>query len=138
MLAKSYGIPLDKDFEGLLSADEKREDDFLIFDDSVKRVPILPDEYFEKVEQHLRPSKNATIQQRYDIAVKLLVRECSRQTVRAKAGIDVKQRTGAFYLFLQTKEMANVYANFGHESILFMNSGFCVNTDAFPITIISV
>ena len=127
-----------KSFEGLLVGDEKCENDFLISDDSAQEVPILPDDFFEKVETHLRPSKNATAQQRYDIAIKILVRECARQNVRARAGIEVGQRTGAFYLFLQTKEMAEMYAHFGHESILFMDSGFRVNRNAFPITFISI
>ena len=138
LLAKSYGIPLDKSFEGLLAGVEKSGNDFLFSDDSMQNVPILPDDFFDKVEPHLRPKKNATAQQRYDMAVKLLVRDSARQTVRAKANIDVSQRTGAFYLFLQTKMMANLYANFGHDSILFMDSGYRVNRNAFPITFVSI
>ena len=90
------------------------------------------------MEEHLRPSKDSTAQQRYDSAVKLLIRECARKNTRARDRIQPVQRTGSFFLFIQTKEMANFYKYFGHRSIIFMDSGFRVNRNAFPITFISV
>ena len=101
-------------------------------------LPELSDAYFEGIDEHLRPRTDATAQQRYDIAIKLLVRECATQNIRLKAKIRQGQRTGAFYLFLQTKEMEDLYRYFGHESIIFMDSGYRVNRNAFPITFVSV
>ena len=96
---------------------------------------MLSNKYFENVESHLRPGKDATAQQKYDTAVKLLIRDCAKQNVRTRAN---RQRTGSFYLFVQTKEMAELFMRFGHDSILFMDSGFRVNRNAFPITFVSV
>ena len=101
-------------------------------------VPVLPNKYFAKIEPHLRPSKDATVQQRYDLAVKLLIRDCSKPNIWAKANLSPQQRTGSFYLFFKTKQMEDFYKQFGHESIVFMDSGFRVNRSAFPITFISI
>ena len=143
LLAQCYGLSLDQTFEELLLNDENREADFIFSDENSQAVPVLPYEFFENVEEHLCPRKGASAQQRYDqyhIAVKVLIRNCSRQTVRARACIKPgqPQPTGAFYLFLQTKEMTDFYTLFGHESILFMDSGFRVNRNANPITFIIV
>ena len=137
LLADSYGISLDKTFEELLIADNAKTLD-LMNDDAFKGIPDLPDDYFENIEQHLRPSEIASAQQRYDAAVKLLIRDCAQQSIRARAKITPSQQTGAFYLFLQSEGMADLYKHFGHDSILFMDSGYWVNRNAFPITFISV
>ena len=137
LLAESYSITLNKSFEELLLSDESQSADFMRSEDT-NDIPVLPDQYFENVDAHLRPSSTATAQQRYDAAVKLLIRDCSKQHVRARAEIKPGQQTGAFYLFLQTKGMADFYKHFGHNSIIFMDSGFRVNRNAFPITFISV
>ena len=117
ILAKCYGITLNKTFDELMS-DESQVTAFI--SDSSKHLPVLPDAYFEGLSVHLRPSSNATAQQRYDMAVKLLIRDCSKQNVKLRANIQPRQRTGAFYLFLQSKGMADFYKYFGHDSILFM------------------
>ena len=138
LLAESYGITLDKTFEGLLTEEENGAGNLLVAEGTSQNVPVLPTEYFADVEEHLRPSKDSTSKQRYETAVKLLIRQCSQQYVRSKASIKPGQRTGAFYLFLQTKAMSDLYARFGDGAILFMDSGFRVNRNAFPITFISV
>ena len=101
-------------------------------------MPVLPDEYFKDLQLHIRPRKDASAQQRYDTAVKVLIRDCTKQSVRARTSLTEIKRTGSFYLFLQTREMADLYRHFGHQSILFMDSGFRVNRNAFPITFISI
>ena len=122
-------------FEELLVSKEVRDVDFLT---ESHIVPVIPDEYFKDVEEHLRPRNDSTSQQRYDTAVKLLIRDCIKQRKRVKSSIKKGQRTGSFYLFLQTREMVEFYKIFGHNSIIFMDSGFRVNRNAFSITFTSV
>ena len=138
LLSKCYGIQLDKTFEELLVVDDIRISNSFSPDAEPQVVPVLPDEYFGNVEEHLRPSTDSSAQQRYDTAVKLLIRDCARKNIRAKASLKPGQRTGSFFLFIQTNEMATFYKHFGHKSIVFMDSGFRVNRNAFPITFISV
>ena len=133
-----YGIALDKTFEELLLSKENGPHDIMMEDVESQLLPVLPDDYFQNTEEHLRPKNDSTAQQRYDTAVKLLIRDCAKRNVRIRANIKTRQRTGAFYLFLQTKEMADLYRHFGHDSIVFMDSGFRVNRNAFPITFISI
>ena len=69
--------------------------------------------------------------------MKLLIRDAnSKKTKYSK--LSPGQNTGAFYLFIQTKGMADMYRHLGHESIFFIDSGYRVNRCAFPITFISV
>jgi len=135
LLSSFYGIQVAQTFEELLVSKEVRDVDFLT---ESHVVPVIPDEYFKDVEEHLRPRNDSTAQQRYDTAVKLLIRDCIKQRKRVKSSIKKGQRTGSFYLFLQTREMVEFYKIFGHNSIIFMDSGFRVNRNAFPITFISV
>ena len=137
LLSKVYGIALDKSFEELLSSKDKASTQHIL-NESDSYVPVISDAYFANVDEHLRPRKDASAQQRYDIAVKLLIRECAQQNIRIRASVKPSTRTGAFYLFLQTKEMADLYRHFGHESVVFMDSGFRINRNAFPITFVSV
>ena len=137
LLSKVYGVALDKSFEELLSSKTNASSQ-QILNESESFVPVISDTYFANVDEHLRPRKDASAQQRYDIAVKLLIRECAMQNVRMRASVKPSTRTGAFYLFLQTKDMADMYRHFGHESVIFMDSGFRINRNAFPITFVSV
>ena len=115
MLSLCYGIELDKTFEDLLLGDEIRSGDFVLPESYSRRLPVLPDDYFEGIEQQLRPGKDATTQQRYDTAVKLLIRDCAKQNVLTREKLTRVQRTGAFHLFLQTEEMADFYRRFRHK-----------------------
>ena len=96
MLAKEVGVP-----------------DMMLSDADSQVLPVLADGYFDAVEKHLRPKKDSSAQQRYDAAVKLLIRECAKQNVRVKANIKTRKCPGAFYLFLQTEEMADLYNTLG-------------------------
>ena len=138
LLSKCYGIALDKTFEELLLSKENGPHDIMMADVESQLLPVLPDDYFQNTEEHLRPRNDSTAQQRYDTEIKLRIRDCAKRNVRIRANIKTRQRSGAFYLFLQTKEMADLYRHFGHDSIVFMDSGFRVNRNAFPITFISV
>ena len=80
ILSSCYGIKLNKTFEDLLLSDEIRRGDFLLTDgNNSQLVPVLPDEYFDRIEPHLRPQKDAKSHLRYDMAVKLLIRDCAKQ-----------------------------------------------------------
>ena len=138
LLSKCYGITLDKTFEDLLLAEQVGVTEMILPDTESPVLPVLSDDYFDNVAEHLRPKKDSTAQKRYDTAVKLLIRDCAKRNVRVKTKIETRQRTGAFYLFLQKKEMADLFRQFGHNSIVFMDSGFRVNRNAFPITFVSV
>ena len=138
LLSKKYGITLDRSFEDLLLSKEGQDKETLLTDAVSQVLPVVPDAYFSTMDKRMPSINNTTIQQKYDTAVKLLIRECAKQNVRIRANIKTRERTGAFYLFLQTKEMEDLYRYFGHESILFMDSGFRVNRNAFPITFVSV
>ena len=48
-----------------------------ISDPEANALPVLPDAFFDDVKEHFHPRKDATAQQRYDTAVKLLIRSCS-------------------------------------------------------------
>ena len=85
----------------------------------------------------MKPKEKSSINDRYDVAVKLLILK-SQKTKSGSANVKPGQNTGAFYLFIQTKGMANFFKYFGHESIIFMDSGYRVNRNAFPITFISI
>ena len=137
LIAKCYGIQLEKNFESLLESGSLASLAFTNQSFDADGTPILPDSYFERVAEHLRPKENSTVKERYDLAVKLLIRDSQKKKSRY---IELKpgQKTGAFYLFIQTKGMANFFKYFGHNSIIFMDSGYRVNRNAFPITFISV
>ena len=138
LLSKCYGITLDKTFEELLLSKDVVGNDIMRADAEPQLLPVLLDDYFDNTEEHLRPKKNSSAQQRYDTAVKLLISDCAKKNVRIKANLGTRQQTGAFYLFLQTQDMVDLYRHFGHDSIIFMDSGFRVNRNAFPITFVSV
>ena len=73
-IANYMGINLDTSFENLLEKDCLASLDFgmLGLDDS--GFPVLPDSYFEGVADHLKPRTDSSARERYDIAVKLLIR----------------------------------------------------------------
>ena len=78
LLSRSYGISLDKTFGELLLSEDYRPHESFLTESDTPTLPLLPDEYFANVPGHLRPGPNATAQQRYDIAVKLLIRDCAK------------------------------------------------------------
>ena len=137
LLASSYGVDLDASFEKLLDTDFLASLDFSALGMDNDGKPFLPDTYFEGVAEHLLPSKESSFHVRYDQTIKLLIRKCkNKHTAHSK--LKPGQRTGMFYLFVQMKIMADFFINFGHKSIIFMDSGYRVNRNAFPITFISV
>ena len=74
LLSKCYGITLDKTFEDLMLSKESEVNDIMLVDADTQVLPVLPDDYFSNTGEHLRPKTGSTAQQRYDTAVKLLIR----------------------------------------------------------------
>ena len=74
LLASCYGIELDRNFESLLASKSLASLDFSALD-LEDGTPVLPDAYFKDVADHLKPRADASIRERYDLAVKLLIRK---------------------------------------------------------------
>ena len=94
LLSKFYGISLSKTFEQLLVDQDTTAQQVLSEKES--QVPVLPDEHFKSIDERLRPGTDTSAQQRYDIAVKMLIRDCAKQNVRKKANIKPDQPQGLF------------------------------------------
>ena len=63
LLSKFYGISLSKTFEQLLVDQDTTAQQVLSEKES--QVPVLPDEYFESIDERLRPGTDTSAQHRY-------------------------------------------------------------------------